>query len=130
MRKTMLIACAALIGATGASQPNAPGTQEAKIAAALKGLVAEQPQACATLRGSYSTIRAGSTIIYKLNRNLAYRTETSGGCESGLNNDDILVTRVSNGRLCRGDLANTYNPYVSISTGSCSLGNFTRYRAQ
>ena len=58
---------------------------------------------------------------------LFYRTDTAGGCES-MAHGDYIVVRSNGGQVCKGDIAETFDPIARVPTGSCSYGDFTPYR--
>jgi hypothetical protein len=74
-----------------------------------------------------STESIGSTILYRVNSKLIYRNDTTGGCEA-IGHGDFIVTRSPVGRLCRGDIGQTFQQGTRIPTGSCALGAFIPYR--
>jgi hypothetical protein len=110
----------------------AQATQAAQIGLdkQLSGLTRGETTSCMPItERSAQTQAFGSTILYRVNRGLVYRTDTAGGCE-GMSRGDILVTRQPEGRPCRGDIATTVQPVSRVFTGSCSFGDFTVYRRQ
>lgn len=93
----------------------------------VAGLTADKPTDCMdNIRQQSQTIGYGSTILYKVSRNLIYRTDTSGGCE-GIARGDALITVTPSDRFCRGDIARTVDLVSRIPTGSCALGSFVKY---
>ena len=103
---------------------------EAGLRKELAGLVPVQPgSTCLNdidLRNAQSVRNYGPTIVYSLSRNLKYASTTSGGCEHL--DRDVLVTVSNSGQLCRGDIARTVDRVARFQTGSCSFGDFVRYR--
>ena len=133
MRWLLVLPAFALIGSIAPTSANTRddnerARQEAKLAVALKGLTAGKPQNCISLRETQGTERVGDKIIYRVSHRRAYVTDTGGGC-FGLERGDIIVTRTYSDRLCRGDIAQTFDPYVNIQSGSCAIGSFTPYVA-
>lgn len=127
-----------LIGALAACTPTAAeqGRIDARSAAArtkldvaLAGLTPGKPTSCLPLSGAqqYQIEGYGPVILYKVNRGLIYRNDTSGGCE-GIARRDVLVTRQTGAQLCSGDIATTVDSSSRFQTGSCGLGQFTPYR--
>ena len=102
------------------------GVQD-KLAKELAGLVPGKPATCINQFPQQQSSGYGATILYRVSRNLVYRSETAGGCE-GIARGDILVTRTSGGQLCRGDIAQTLDQSSRFPTGSCSFGEFVPYR--
>ncbi|WP_232283441.1 hypothetical protein [Sphingomonas sp. PAMC 26617] len=100
-----------------------------ELAKQLAGLTPGKPQQCMPLGRSSDSARVGDTILYKLNRNDIYRTDTSGGC-FGLRRGDAIVTRSYTGQLCRGDIIQTVDLVSRMPSGSCTFGEFVRYRKQ
>ena len=96
----------------------------------LAGLVpAERGESCLNsidLRNAQAIRNYGPTIVYSLSRSVKYVTTTSGGCDNL--DRDILVTVSNSGQLCRGDIARTVDRVARFQTGSCSFGDFVRYR--
>jgi hypothetical protein len=96
---------------------------------ALAGFTRGETTSCIPLASlpSAQTEAYGPTILYRIGRNLVYRTDTAGGCE-GISRGDILVTRQLQSRPCSGDIATTVQPVSRTFSGSCSFGDFTAYR--
>jgi hypothetical protein len=132
------LACSVLILAATAC--TASPREQARTAAAeaasaqkleqrLAGYQAEKPIDCLpALESSRANTEAiGSALLYKVNNGLIYRNDTTGGCEN-VGRGDFIVTRSPEGRLCRGDIGQTFQQGTRIPTGSCALGNFIPYR--
>lgn len=130
--RRLIIASLALIacgGAAPATQTDTTGqtTDEARIARALTGLTPGKAVDCISqIRPGYSTESIGDVILYKVNRRLIYRNNTSGGCSAspGLN---TLIVRNYGMQLCRGTIVATVDPQNGVGTGGCSLGSFVPY---
>jgi hypothetical protein len=103
--------------------------QQAKLDAALAGLTPGQPRSCVNPSDlqNANTETYGSTILYRVSRNLIYRNDTSGGC-FGLSRDDIIVTKSYTGQMCRGDIVRTIDRGSRMPSGSCVFGDFVQYR--
>lgn len=99
------------------------------LEAELAGLTPGEPTTCLPTIGrtQVSSKGYGSTIVYRVSDNLKYRTDTSGGCE-GIARGDILITSTPIGRVCSGDIAQTFDRVARFPTGSCSFGQFVPYR--
>jgi hypothetical protein len=122
-----LAACAQTPADTARAAQDRQATQ-ARLDKALAGLTPGETSSCIPITyTSAHTETYGPTLLYRVGRNLVYRTETSGGCENAARGD-ILVTKQLQGRPCSGDIATTVSPVSRTFTGSCSLGNFTVYR--
>lgn len=134
----LMVAALLLLGGAGDARADKAGAvrasaeaaeNAAKLAKLLNGLTPGAAQECILLRDVPSTDTVGDTILYRANRKLVYRTDTSGGC-FGLARGDAIVTRTFGGdRLCRGDIIATVDRGAGIQTGSCTVGAFTPYRA-
>ena len=111
------------------AQAQAEQTRRAdKLAARLAGYTPGRPQDCLTnLPGDRPSETYGSTILYVQGPRLVYRNDTTGGCES-MERGDYIVTISNSGRLCRGDIGQTFEPVSRVPTGSCALGAFIPYR--
>lgn len=118
-----------LAAAPAASRDRDSDTPDAALAKRLAGLTPGHPIDC--LPGSDTrfaqTHGYGRTIIYEVSRNFLYRTDTAGGCES-MAHGDYIVVRSNGGQVCKGDIAETFDPVARVPTGSCSYGDFTPYR--
>lgn len=93
----------------------------------LAGLVPDRPRNCVSqleLRGDLKSF--GDTLVYS-NGSDKFVNQTSGGCER-VGNDAILVTVTPSTQLCRGEIATTVDQTSRFQNGSCSLGDFVRYR--
>lgn len=137
MRHVLALSSLALLVAACAPTPaetaRAIEAQQAtadRLAQALAGLTPGRTDSCLPLvRPDVHTETYGRTILYKVNRKLIYRNDTSGGCEGGgSGHDDILVSVEHQGRPCSGDIVRTVDRYAHFPTGSCALGDFVEYR--
>lgn len=100
---------------------------EIEIARILKGYTPGAPESCLPQQsGQYHTQGIGDTLLYSRSSDLIYRNDTTG-C-SGVARGDILVTVNYATRLCRGQIADTFNTTSRTYTGSCALGDFIPYR--
>jgi hypothetical protein len=134
---TRLLACSILLltGACAASPAQTKRADAARIDTQqrlqhrLAGLTSEPARDCLpNIETRNAGIESfGPTILYKVNRGLIYRTDTTGGCEA-LQNDSYLVTVSPTGQLCRGDIARTVDRTSHFQTGSCAIGGFIPYR--
>ena len=123
MLKTLLLT-AALIAAPALAAPrDDPDTQLRK---ALAGRVAGKPTDCISLTSTNSSqIIEGKAIIYRSGSRL-YVNEPRSGAES-LDDDDILVTRVTGSQLCSIDTVDLVDRASRIQHGFVILGKFVPY---
>ena len=99
-----------------------------KLTTRLAGFTPGRPQDCLSdFPGSRPSETVGSTILYVQSSRLIYRNDTTGGCE-GMERGDYIVTVSHSGRLCRGDIGQTFQANSgNVPTGSCALGGFIPY---
>ena len=121
-----LTGCALTPAETARAQADAQASRDA-LGKELAGLRVTKTDDCMDNFQTSSLKAYGSTLVYKVSKNLIYVNETTGGCES-IERGDYLVTKSNFGRVCRGDIGRTFQSGSSIPTGSCSLGSFTTYR--
>ncbi|THD37982.1 MAG: hypothetical protein E7773_03125 [Sphingomonas sp.] len=123
-----LTGCAMSPAETARAQANAEATRAA-LGQQLAGLHATGTDDCLdTFRTNSASLKAyGPTLVYRVSNGLVYVNDTAGGCEA-IEHGDYLVTRSNSGRLCRGDIGQTFSAGSHIPTGSCALGSFTTYR--
>jgi hypothetical protein len=126
MRYLLCLALPSAGLALGAADTPRP-TPEAQLQRALAGLTPGATTDCLPPYRRAQSTGYGSTIVYTVSRGLKYRSDTSGSCAS-VGRGDVLVTRTTIGRVCRGDIAQTFDPVSRIPTGSCTFGSFTEYR--
>lgn len=122
----LAVACAPTPKEAARTAVRAEQTQ-AKLDAALAGLVPGKPVQCLGNLPTRSLEAYGPTLLYRVSGRLLYRSDTAGGCERA-GADDILVTRSPTGQLCSGDIGQTFDRGSRFPTGSCSLGAFVPYR--
>jgi hypothetical protein len=101
-------------------------TAASDLQTTLAGYTAGTAQICLPLSNPRRTRYYGDTILYEVNGNLLYRTDTTGGCT--LQQQNILVTRSVMGRSCSGDIITTVDSGSRFPTGSCAFGEFVPYR--
>ena len=106
----------------------AQARQADRLATRLAGYTPGRPQDCLpTIRPAASTETIGATILYVQSVKLLYRNDTTGGCENA-EHGDYYGTVSPIGRLCRGDIARTFQANTgNVPTGSCALGAFVPY---
>lgn len=123
----MIFAVAALaaIPATAiAREKLAPEDQLAKL---LEGRVAGEPQNCIPLSMARSSQVIDKTaIVYRVGSTL-WVNRPEGGASS-LDDDDILVTKLSGSQLCSIDAVQLHDRSSHMYSGFVSLGKFVPYR--
>jgi hypothetical protein len=125
--KRILILCAAFLFALPAESSKPRVSDGQRLEKTLTGRTAGKPLSCVSLRELGDSEVIGNDIIYRVNRNLLYRNQSSGGCESA-RRGDALITRTYSSRLCQGDIVRTADLQAGFDSGSCILGKFTPYR--
>ncbi|KKC24671.1 hypothetical protein [Sphingomonas sp. SRS2] len=122
---TLLLAAMALAPTAASAAPSTDQRGEARLAQALKGRVAGKPVDCINLRGINSTeIIDGTAILYRSGSRL-YVNRPEGG--SPLRRDDVLVTKLSDSRLCSIDTVRLLDSSTRFQRGFVSLGKFIPY---
>lgn len=117
-------ALAAIPATAGAREKLAPEEQLAKL---LEGRVAGEPQNCIPLsmaRGSQVIDK--TAIVYRVGSTL-WVNRPEGGASS-LDDDDILVTKLSGSQLCSVDTIELRDRGSRMYSGFVSLGKFVPYR--
>lgn len=100
----------------------------ARLDEALAGFTPGKPVSCLPNRDVRGPEAYGdSTLLFRVGRNLIYRSETRGSCR-GVARGDALITRQYSSRLCSGDIARTADLQGGFESGSCALGEFVPYR--
>lgn len=126
-RIATIIAAAAIAAMPAAASAMERLAGEDKLAKLLEGRVAGEPQDCirlASARGS--EVIDGTAIVYRIGSTL-WVNRPEGGAES-LDDDDILVTRLSTGQLCSIDTVELRDRSSRMYSGFVSLGKFVPYR--
>lgn len=118
---------AALLAATLAAPASAARrSPDAQLAEMLKGRVAEAPVSCITLSSVSSTVVVGGrAIVYRIGRRL-YVNVPRARAET-LRDDDIIVTIVNGGQLCRNDRIQPVDRGSRIPRAFLMLGDFVPY---
>jgi hypothetical protein len=126
MRKTIT----AILAAAALSAPAAAATRDpdAELARLLAGRVAGEARAClpTSPQVQSSQIIQGRAIVYRDGRTLWVNRPRAGAEQ--LRHDDILVTRVWGGQLCRVDPVQLVDRAALFPRGFVSLGDFVPYR--
>lgn len=120
-----LFAATALIAVPSAARERlAP---EAKLAKLLEGRVAGKPQDCISLSSARSSqIIDNTAIVYRVGSTL-WVNRPEGGAAS-LDDDDVLVTRLTGSQLCSIDTVELRDRSSYFYNGFVSLGEFVPYR--
>ena len=101
--------------------------EASRLNEALAGFSPGKPVSCLPNRDVRGPEAYGeTTLLFRINRNLMYRTETRGTCR-GIAHGDALITRQFSSQLCAGDLAYSTDLRTGFQSGSCALGEFTPY---
>ncbi len=100
----------------------------AKLAKALEGRTAGEPQICVNLRELRSTqIIDRNTILFEGRGGVIWRNDPPGGC-AGLMPGRIIITRNFNNQMCNTDVAQLAEAGTPMLLGSCPLGKFVPYK--
>lgn len=120
-----LFAATALIAVPSAARERlAP---EAELAKLLEGRVAGAPQNCISLSSARSSQVIDKTaIVYRIGSTL-WVNRPDGGATS-LDDDDVLVTRLTGNQLCSIDTVELRDRSSLFYSGFVSLGEFVPYR--
>ncbi|MFN7028696.1 MAG: hypothetical protein ACK4PC_04950 [Sphingopyxis sp.] len=115
---------AAIPATASAREKLAPEDQLAKL---LEGRIAGEPQNCITLSMARSSQVIDKTaIVYRVGSTL-WVNRPEGGASS-LDDDDILVTKLSGSQLCSIDTVQLHDRSSHMYSGFVSLGKFVPYR--
>lgn len=131
--KRKIIAAAALAAAAmgmaaspAASAKTEKLTGEAKLAKMLEGRTAGKPVSCLpTSATSETRIIDRTAIVYRVGSTLYVNRPTN---PDSLDDDDILVSRLTSGRPCRLDMVNLVDRTSRFQTGFVGLQDFVPYR--
>lgn len=100
---------------------------EAQLAKLIGDRVAGQPQDCLPLSSiGSSQVIDKTAIVYKVGSTL-WVNRPRGGAES-LDDDDILVTKLTGSQLCSIDTVELRDRASHFYSGFVSLGEFVPYR--
>ena len=100
---------------------------EAQLAKLLGDRVPGEPQDCIQLSSvTSSQVIDGTAIVYKIGSTY-WVNRPEGGTDS-LDDDDILVTKLTTGRLCSIDTVELRDRTSRMYSGFVSLGKFVPYR--
>ena len=129
MRKTIaaVLAAATVLSLSVGADAKPRITPEAKLAKMLEGRVAGEPQDCIfmpSIRGS--RIIDKTAIVYDAGRTLWVNRPRSGA--ESLDDDDILVTKLTGSSLCSIDIVELHDRYSNFYGGFVGLGEFVPYK--
>lgn len=124
---TTILAAAALFAVPASTAARERLAPDQKLAKLLEGRVAGKPQDCISLYmvGSSQVIDK-TAIVYRIGSTLWVNRPRSGA--DSLNDDDILVTKLSSSRLCSIDTVQLHDRNSDFYQGFVSLGKFVPYR--
>ncbi len=129
MKKILALSIVAVtIGCTAQAPVEPSAEAQTKLAAAIEGMVAAPPRNCIHLRDLRGNESAGEeAIIFRSTSNkLLHVNRPPGGCPSL--DGRALKLRTTGTQVCRGDIVEVFDPVSGVSSGGCSLGDFTPYR--
>ena len=124
--KTFLASCALAVAlaSPAAARHDTPDVQLQKL---LAGRVAGPPVRCLPFDTNiHSQIIDGKAIVYHSGSTLYVNTPRSGA--DSLDDDDVLVTRMFESRLCDVDTVNLIDRSTGFSRGFVILDKFVPYR--
>ena len=123
------------LGLTAGCMAEAPPQMEMAAAAPaefddreLAGRVAGAPVGCLaerTLRGPRAP--APGVLVWDGPGGVIYVNRTAGNC-GNLRDKRSVRFRSNSSQLCRGDVAETFDPYTGVIGDFCNLGDFVPYR--
>ena len=122
-----IIAAAAIAAMPATATAMERMAPEERLAKLLEGRVAGEPQDCIPLSMARSSQVIDKTaIVYRVGGTL-WVNRPEGGAES-LDDDDILVTKLSGSQLCRIDTIQLQHRGSNMYSSFVSLGKFVPYR--
>jgi len=123
---TATLTAAALLAAPAAiaREKLAPEAQLEKL---LEGRVAGEPQKCISLSATNSSQIIDKTAIVYRSGGTLWVNRPRGGASS-LDDDDVLVTKLTGNQLCNVDTVQLHDRMSHMYSGFVSLGDFIPYR--
>ena len=127
--KAMFPIAAVILAGCATEAAEGPLSEEAKLAEALAGYTAGEPQSCVNLRDLRGNRGYGEdAILFEGPTNSTlYLNRPPAGCPE-LSGSRALRIETTMTRLCRMDIVTVFDPATGIPYGSCSLGDFVPYR--
>ncbi len=123
---TALLAATALVAVPASSAARERLAPEQKLEKLLDGRVAGKPQDCISLHSvSSSQVIDKTAIVYRIGSTYWVNRPRSGA--NSLNDDDVLVTRLSGDRLCSIDTVQLHDRTSQFYRGFVALGKFVPY---
>lgn len=122
------LACLGAAASSMAPADHAEGPAAKKLADALSGRVAGQPQRCIrNFRTVDMQVIDDGTILFRKGATI-YLQHPAGGCPGLSSGSRTLVTReVATNQLCEGDINRTVDLMSRTEGGSCVFGPFVPY---
>ena len=124
----VLLAAGCLAAPYGERSAMADEEGQARLAEALEGRVAGEPESCVRsqdLEGNRGIDH--DTILFEGRGNVVYVNHTRSSCPE-LTPRRALRLRTTSTQICSGELVRVFDPDTGIEYGGCSLGDFIPYR--
>ena len=126
MRVLHLAIGGAMLLSAGLVQSRERLAPDAELAKIVAGRTAGKPVNCIPVRNIRSSrIIDKTAIVYTANGGTIYVNRPNGA--SFLDDDQIMVNKVSTGQLCNIDIVNLVDRSSRFTEGSVGLGTFTPY---
>jgi hypothetical protein len=120
------LAAATALFAGPALQAKDKLTPEQRLDKMLEGREAGTPRSCISNFDTRDmTILDGVAIVYRSGSTLYVNRPANA---KDLDDDDVLVTRLTGSQFCRLDIVHTYDRSSRFPNGFISLGDFVPYR--
>jgi hypothetical protein len=129
MKRLSLLLIAAGLGSCVSAPPSPElvAKQQAKIASLTAGKIAGPPTSCLpTYHSDDMIVIDDDTIAFRNGSSRVYINHMMGPC-NGVSRGNALVTRTTETRLCRGDIAQVVDVSTRTTVGSCAFGDFIPY---
>ena len=127
MKKTLAFAALGLAAACAADGIETTASEEAQLAAELRGMVAGEPRACVPSRDLRGNRSVGGAIVFEGIGDTIWVNRPDVAC-TGIRHGRAISTRTTSSQLCRGDIVTIFDPVSGAQFGGCGLGDFTPYR--
>jgi hypothetical protein len=120
----LLAACAA--GREGTRAPDPAG--DARLAEAMAGRTAGDPQGCIRRQDIRGTSGGGNNVVlFEGPGDIVYVNRARGLCPR-IETWHAVSHRTTSANLCEGELIRVFNPQSGIEYGGCTLGTFVPWR--